>query len=676
MRRLGWITVLLMISTLFTAQTDQVESQLSSFEALETKASRIDYLDSLCAQYRATLDPSGAIFYDIRDSILGDDWEAGLERAHESTFYHTLIGDIPRGGKVIDTYYPRLRDIEDLNLRANIAYTKSFHEELAQNNAPALEAIEKSIEIHEILQDTTVIQFGESYRAKARILQAMGRFGESSIAYTKAKDIFMAARDSIGISDALMGLGILYAQLGLYDESEVFFQQRYDYASNPPPLMYLQDALNLGRNRMLEGRTQEAQMHFEEGLRLAKEHGLPGHISLYAYNGLIESLYFNQAYESVKEVFIEMKEVYSRYEGDEGLGFLFDQSRFFDLLVRGETQAAEEIATRLYARSAEKGDASERMLHAQFLSELYEKQEDYARSLEYFRQFSATRDSLLTANKTNAILLYQTQYETQEKENEIISLGKEKEREEARSRLFLLIAIGLAAILLLISYLFIQLRRTRKQLQVQNEELQRLNATKTKFFSIIGHDLRSPLVTLHAIGMGMKRRLSKGDVEGAQENVGMLSSSVQQISGLLDNLLGWALSENGVMPYHPEKIELRPTVEETMEHYAELAAQKDIELSLAIPAGVHVHADPDALKGILRNLISNAIKFTPQGGKVELAVEEEGGRIQVLVKDSGVGMSTEQIERLASDGVQSERGTAGEVGTGLGLTLVKELVDL
>ena len=155
-----------------------------------------------------------------------------------------------------------------------------------------------------------------------------------------------------------------------------------------------------------------------------------------------------------------------------------------------------------------------------------------------------------------------------------------------------------------------------------------------------------------------------------------VEKTAQQLGTLLDNLLNWALLQQGVIPYHPKPINVKQAMVELMEIFQANAQAKNIQLESNIPEDLIAYADENTFQAILRNLLSNAIKFTPNGGKVAVTTENKEHKVFININDTGTGISVEKMAKLFAIDKASEKGTAGEKGTGLGLLLVKELVEL
>ncbi|MCP5049686.1 MAG: HAMP domain-containing histidine kinase, partial [bacterium] len=210
------------------------------------------------------------------------------------------------------------------------------------------------------------------------------------------------------------------------------------------------------------------------------------------------------------------------------------------------------------------------------------------------------------------------------------------------------------------------------------EQLKQLNATKDKFFSIMAHDLKDPLQFLLLSADSLYNNYDSFDENKRKDYIRRFYNNSQQISELLENLLQWSRSQQGLITVKPEKLNIAALVEECFRLLHENAAKKDISLTSRVDAGIFANADKNMIRTVLRNLVSNGIKFTHTGGEVvaEASVPEQGNRVEVTVTDDGVGMTQEDINGLFRIEVKrTTRGTAKEAGTGLGLILCKEFIE-
>lgn len=220
----------------------------------------------------------------------------------------------------------------------------------------------------------------------------------------------------------------------------------------------------------------------------------------------------------------------------------------------------------------------------------------------------------------------------------------------------------------------------RKQIEndiiLKNEELQKNNAEKDKFFSIIAHDLRSPFSSFLGLTQIMAEDLPSLTMAEVQDLAITMKNSATNLYSLLENLLQWARMQQGSISFTPEVLSLISVVGECLAISSETAKNKNIELFNDIQ-DIKVFADSNALQTIIRNLVSNAMKFTPSNGKISVSDKIASDKsVEISVKDTGIGMSAELVDNLFRPDVQTSRkGTDGEPSSGLGLMLCKEFIE-
>ncbi|MDP2890385.1 MAG: PAS domain-containing sensor histidine kinase [Bacteroidota bacterium] len=214
------------------------------------------------------------------------------------------------------------------------------------------------------------------------------------------------------------------------------------------------------------------------------------------------------------------------------------------------------------------------------------------------------------------------------------------------------------------------------QLQKYSEELQELNASKDKFFSIIAHDLKTPFNSILGFSEILKDEARNLDIETIEQYAGIINSTSKNTFRLLENLLDWARIQQSQILFRPVPVILKKLVGEVVEMLIENANSKLITIINTIPENLIIQADEDMLKTIFRNLVSNALKFTSANGKVEIEAVSTIHSIEISVKDTGTGIKQEDIGKIFRIGAGfSKRGTGNEKGTGLGLMLCKEFVE-
>lgn len=220
-------------------------------------------------------------------------------------------------------------------------------------------------------------------------------------------------------------------------------------------------------------------------------------------------------------------------------------------------------------------------------------------------------------------------------------------------------------------------RKTAEKLVLeQSEKLKELNATKDKFFSIIAHDLRNPFNSIIGFSNILKDEARSLDITEIIHFASVINNAAGNTMILLDNLLDWALMQQNRIDFVPRLLVVSELARETLNSVANNAEQKNIQLMSEIPARLLIPADENMIKTVIRNLVSNAIKFTKPGGKVIISAVELSGEVHISVTDNGVGISPENLSNLfnITSGL-STRGTSNEKGTGIGLILCKEFVE-
>jgi len=216
-----------------------------------------------------------------------------------------------------------------------------------------------------------------------------------------------------------------------------------------------------------------------------------------------------------------------------------------------------------------------------------------------------------------------------------------------------------------------------EELKEANLKLKETDAAKDKFFSIIAHDLRGPFSAFLGLTEIMAEESSSYTIDQIQEFSVDMRKSASNLYRLLENLLQWSKMQQGLVPFNPELIPLNPLINECIVLATEQAKNKGIEITYDIADDLKVFSDTNMLQAVIRNLVSNAMKFTPKGGKISVsAIETNDKNVEISIQDSGIGMTSEMVNNLFRLDVKTNRrGTEGEPSSGLGLLLCKEFVE-
>ncbi|MDQ1354474.1 MAG: putative UDP-N-acetylglucosamine--peptide N-acetylglucosaminyltransferase [Acidobacteriota bacterium] len=314
---------------------------------------------------------------------------------------------------------------------------------------------------------------------------------------------------------------------------------------------------------------------------------------------------------------------------------------------------------------------------------LYETMGNYKLSLFYYKKLKETGDEILNQDINQRIAHLEVVYDVEKKEKEN-QLLKEKNHLQAldlsHQKLlgnFLIVVTFLVIIIAIITFNRYRIKKkTARALKISEEKLQKMNDTKDKLFTIIAHDLGNPLNNLLLNSGHLHRNLRQLGEKNIEESVQDIYRQTQGLTNLLENLLQWAMVQTGRIERCPEILDIRAIVDETI-HLAKYSAQKkEITLVSNVLEDTAAWADKHMIKTVVRNLVSNALKYTRPGGEVVITSRERDGYVEITVSDNGVGMDEEKRRLLLSGEIQkSTRGTIDEKGTGLGLVLCKEFVE-
>jgi signal transduction histidine kinase len=341
---------------------------------------------------------------------------------------------------------------------------------------------------------------------------------------------------------------------------------------------------------------------------------------------------------------------------------------------------------------------SKRMLMQAYkqLSLTYEEMNQGTKALSNYKKYNIYKDSIFNEDKSNQIIEIKTRFETNKKEQENEILKNRNSLNEALIERQRVIVFSIISFLLLITILVIVLLNSRrkqkkaivllgkqnKEIHKQKEEIQhqaidlkKAVDTKNRFFSIIAHDLISPFNTLIGYSDLLKSSLKDLSQEEIIDYANLIYQRSNETHDLLINLLEWSVTQTKGIEYQPQEVEIKKIIKEKISLLKGQAKEKSIDLKFIEHDEILVFADVNMLTTIIRNLVSNAIKFTKEG-KVTISYAKESRFCRVLIEDTGIGISKEKIDNLFEmDRAVSSKGTAGEKGTGIGLILCKEFIE-
>jgi signal transduction histidine kinase len=351
---------------------------------------------------------------------------------------------------------------------------------------------------------------------------------------------------------------------------------------------------------------------------------------------------------------------------------------------------------------------NEKMMLYNEMSRLKAAVRDFRDAYQFHLNYTILRDSIYNAEKEKLIAEITTKYETEKKDKENKLLRQQStihqlQAEKANANLRYVIITACLIIIFIMVFLWLLIRSNNqkkktneilnlKNLQINQQKdqlvetlhhlsqrerkLEEANATKDRFFSIIAHDLKNPFSGILGLSQLLSEDLERYSVEQQKQFIQNIHDSSDQVYKLLDNLLQWARTQLNQIDPKPEDVAIVDLIARCVKVHDNIASQKNIRVISYCDQSIKGFADPGMVDTVLRNLISNAIKFTPENGSVFIEANRSGSDVEISVRDTGTGISDDDIRKLFRiDKRLQKNGTSNENGTGLGLIICKEFVE-
>ena len=298
----------------------------------------------------------------------------------------------------------------------------------------------------------------------------------------------------------------------------------------------------------------------------------------------------------------------------------------------------------------------------------HERESNPKLALGYYERSMAMKDSVFNETQQQLIRDYQVRYSTQEKEH---ALQMEQEKTK-RNRLYIIILTVASLLLFVITLIWYRLAQARKK---RTEELAHLNETKDHLFSIVSHDVRTPVGAMSAVLRQMTDGYDTMNDTDRRANLIMLRTSTEALEDRMTNLIHWVKGELANSCIEPVDFNLSELVNECVKTQETAINAKSLKIRNVVAPDLTVHDDANVVRLVLQNLLSNAVKFSYPEGEVSVKAETKGNRVWVEVADNGMGISEKKLEKIFKYMTSSSSGTGGETGTGIGLFVTKQLMD-
>ena len=494
----------------------------------------------------------------------------------------------------------------------------------------------ESVKIYESLKDS--FRLSNALMSIANVYSSNKDFKSTNDYHNQALHIIELLKDSLQLFSILDSKGTVLDQQKQYDSALAYLQKSYSIAEALKDNYSIIGSLsNIGLTYKHKDKIDVALQYFEKALALAKkEEDMPDRIA---------ALYNN-------------------------IGATNAQAGNISLAKISFNKSIE------YGKSA--GSTPLEMENYRNLSDMYGDVKDYAQQAFFLKKYYTLKDSLFTSDNKNQLTELEADYKIEKKNSEIVKKEGEVEKGKNQRNLFMLLSGGMVLLLGGLGYFYSRIKNKNTLLAQQNiqinkqkDELQTLNGVKDRLFSIISHDLRNPLVTLRSY-------LSLSDNANITEDKKIAfkkqtSQAVLQTTDMLDNLLVWANMQIKNTNANITPIDIEEVVLDAIDNVNAQAQQKNISIHKNIEIASAL-GDKNILNIALRNLLTNAIKYSEENKNIFISAIQKENNILLSVKDEGIGMTTKQIADLVNNETKTTVGTKGEKGSGLGLFLVKELL--
>ena len=628
-----------------------------------------------------------------------------------------------QGGKNVDSLKKSLSSVNDtLKIRNMLELMKHYS---VEDSGKAFQYGRQALKLSTDLGYKNGV--AKSLNDIGKIKNMNGNVKDALEYYKKSLAVRQQMNDYKEIANSLSDIGSVYFKLANYSEAQKYFMQALSIRKKAGNNTEISLSLNnLGSVYLKKGNYKEALDYFEKSLKIRRKTGPQSEIAKILSN--IGDIYLKQNnYKEALDVFIQTSRIEEETGDKKELAVTLNNIGLIDLKLgdysyasiylfksleirqeigdnSGMAESLNNIAVnyrhtnnidkaikyseRSLALAENSGDEDIAISACENLARSFAEIKNYQKAYAYQTKSSRIADSLFNIRKSKQISNLQTSYESEKSELQI----KLQKAELQRQRQFIYFILFGLVITVLLSIFLLKIIRDKHRINLilekqkddltekqeiinqKNKDLEESNAVKDKFFAIIGHDLRSPIANLQS----MLDLLQSGDVTNNEFSgfVEQLNKRVYATRSLIDNLLNWAMTQKDGDNFNPEKINLKEIVDENVELVKKTAEEKGITITNNINKEFFAVADLDMTKLVIRNLITNAIKFTRQNGRVIINSFVENGKIGVSVIDNGIGIEKENLKRLFDVAKSfSTAGTAGEIGSGLGLGLCKEFVE-
>jgi two-component system, sensor histidine kinase and response regulator len=519
------------------------------------------------------------------------------------------------------------------------------------------------------------------------ILYRKGDFSKSLSVSTSALKLFEEINDMKGIAQCLVNIAAIHYEQKHFEDAIRYFKDAYDKANQVADLRTMARCYNnIAYTLKGQQKLDSAEHYAKKAWNLSQE-------ANDLYMGAFALRTLGDVELGRKKTEAALKNYFSCYEVAIRLENNFLKSSVLHRIAQSyfNLKQYDEALNYLHdnvSLTKKYGFKDELERAYKLLAEIYHTTNDLKQAYQYQSLYVALHDSLYDQRGQEQISMMQIQFDTEMKQAQIELLTKDAElkaKDINRKQVWIYFYVGCLSLLCVLAFVFyynnrhnrnarISLQQKNREIQNQTLQLRNLNSTKDKLFSIISHDLRSPVASLKAL---MEIVNSTGlTQEEFVEITKVLKRNLDSVYDDLDNLLLWAQTQLQGLNAVPENIDLKNIADEKINLFVELAESKKLTIINSIPEGLTVVADRNHIGLVFRNLIANAVKFNRAGGDIKIFAAERDEECEISITDSGVGIGDSDIKKLFNPQTHfTTPGTHKEKGMGIGLLLTKEFLE-
>lgn len=504
-----FIGVFILLAPVLTTAQVNVDSLLQVASAIDDKNERLVYFDSLCSivPKQGYHEDIGRVFearVDLAEAEMPLD--VAVVRAIDAGDLYLTYRRGEDAERIVDKFMNRKEELQNLAVKMDLLDIRaSIYGSFGQSKS-AIELYKEMLAMED--EEAQILAPMRTWLNLGRNQYRSGQFDQSSLSLNKAREIAIANNDSIEISYAYIELGILFGQIGLYEVAMEYFKERYKYLKSPSEFDVVVDFVNFGNGELLLKRYEKAIEYFHEGLAHKPYSPEISYMELYFLVGLVEGHFLLDNRDSVIYYHHELAKVDKRIADSEYYKGLRAQSTFFYQLTKMQYASAEKTIDKLYQDAIERKNPDDVSKYANFYSLLYQRWGKPQSALTYLLKHKKVSDSINSSNSNNALLLYQTQYETAEKENKIQSLQQEKIIQEIKAKSTRNRYLLTGGILLLLTAFLFFYQRTRNKIN----RVAQIEQLRSKISSDLHDDVGSLLT-----GLAMQSELLEAQTEGGHK---------------------------------------------------------------------------------------------------------------------------------------------------------------